>query len=186
MTYKLHAFFNDPPPQTRSCESPGCLEPGEYRAPKNARELNQYVWFCLEHVREYNASWDYYRGMNEREIEQHRQADVTWQRPTWAFGQRPLDPDGPPVYDPLGLFGQRQKRASPEHRIYMAPQSEEAEAVVLFEIALPMTQKTLKKRYIELVKRYHPDTNPNDPECEEHIKRINHAYDVLTKWLNKN
>jgi len=24
----------------------------------------EYYWFCLEHVREYNQAWDYFKGMN--------------------------------------------------------------------------------------------------------------------------
>ena len=50
-------------PQTedtaRKCDHPGCNEPGEYRAPKD-RRLKEYYWFCLKHVQEYNAKWNYY------------------------------------------------------------------------------------------------------------------------------
>ena len=42
---------------------PGCGAQGEYRAPKDRSHLNDYWWFCLEHVRAYNGSWDYFKGM---------------------------------------------------------------------------------------------------------------------------
>ena len=66
---------------------PGCAAQGEYRAPKSRQALNQYWWFCLEHVRAYNATWDYYRGMSPGEIEAQVRADTSWQRPTWPLGQ---------------------------------------------------------------------------------------------------
>ena len=43
---------------------PGCEAMGEYRAPKSRRDLKDYWWFCLEHVRAYNSTWDYYKGMS--------------------------------------------------------------------------------------------------------------------------
>ena len=45
---------------TRTCEREGCDEPGQYRAPKNPRNLDDYFWFCKEHVRDYNANWNYF------------------------------------------------------------------------------------------------------------------------------
>ena len=36
---------------------PGCEALGEYRAPKSRRNLGDYWWFCLEHVRAYNSTW---------------------------------------------------------------------------------------------------------------------------------
>ena len=30
---------------------PGCADPAGYRAPRSRQTLNQYFWFCLEHVR---------------------------------------------------------------------------------------------------------------------------------------
>ena len=52
----------------RLCEKPGCQGAGEHRAPKSRTALNDYYWFCLEHVREYNLSWDYFRGMSPGEL----------------------------------------------------------------------------------------------------------------------
>ena len=57
-----------PSANLRVCEHPGCAEAGEFRAPRSRENLNQYRWFCLEHVREYNSKWDFYAGMSEDEI----------------------------------------------------------------------------------------------------------------------
>ena len=47
--------------EQHKCDHPGCNKAGEYRAPKNAR-LKEYYRFCLEHVQEYNAHWNYYEN----------------------------------------------------------------------------------------------------------------------------
>jgi hypothetical protein len=60
---------------------------GEFRAPKSRRHLKEYWWFCLEHVREYNSTWDYYKGMSPGEIEAQLRADTSWQRPSWPLGR---------------------------------------------------------------------------------------------------
>ena len=59
----------DPDAPPRPCDAPGCEAQGEFRAPRSRSKLNDYLWFCLPHVREYNASWDYYKGMSPQEIE---------------------------------------------------------------------------------------------------------------------
>ena len=58
-TKKYYAPQNEDMPH--QCDHPGCTEKGEYRAPKN-RRLKEYYWFCLKHVQEYNAKWNYYEG----------------------------------------------------------------------------------------------------------------------------
>src|SRR5262249_29646421 len=75
-------------PATRGCDHPGCAGDGLYRAPRSRAELSAYYWFCLDHVREYNAAWNYYAGMSELEIEREIRNDTTWQRPTWPLGSR--------------------------------------------------------------------------------------------------
>ena len=60
----------------RRCDHPDCAEAGEHRAPRD-RGLKEYYWFCLEHVRAYNAAWDYFRGMSATEIEACRKLSKT-------------------------------------------------------------------------------------------------------------
>ena len=73
-------------PDLRRCDHPDCAGAGEYRAPKGRERLQEYFWFCLDHVRQYNLSWNYFEGMNEREIEYIRRRDTIWERPTWRLG----------------------------------------------------------------------------------------------------
>ena len=75
----------------RVCEAPGCRLHGEFRAPFARDKLDQYRWFCLEHVRDYNKKWDYFAGLDADAIEQHIRADTIWRRPVWPL---PADQDG--------------------------------------------------------------------------------------------
>src|ERR1044071_6752201 len=72
----------------RVCEAPGCRLAGDYRAPRARDRLNEYRWFCLEHVRDYNKKWDYFAGLGAEQIEAHIRADTTWRRPVWPLGAR--------------------------------------------------------------------------------------------------
>lgn len=38
----------------------------------------------------------------------------------------------------------------------------------------------IKKAYRQLVRKYHPDANPGNKEAEEHFKKINQAYEILS------
>ena len=77
----------------------GCVDKGIYRAPKSRYHLESGVddwhWFCLIHIRDYNARWNYYNNMSETEIERERRADVTWQRPSWPLGASASRGGGP-------------------------------------------------------------------------------------------
>src|SRR4051812_25837629 len=84
---RIRAYAPDPGAPGRNCDVPGCGALGEYRAPKSRQTLNDYWWFCLEHVRAYNAGWDFYKGMSPGEIEVQLRADASWQRPTWPLGR---------------------------------------------------------------------------------------------------
>jgi hypothetical protein len=53
---------------TIKCDAPGCEAEGAYRAPMGRLREGQYFCFCLDHVREYNATYNYFNGMNDTEI----------------------------------------------------------------------------------------------------------------------
>jgi len=175
----------EPESATRMCDQHGCEGEGVYRAPKSPSDLNSYFWFCLDHVRAYNASWDFYAGMTPREIERAVREDVTWQRKTWPLGQRTsnrhFDPGS--LRDTFGLFedwAEDQARAQRQSR----PASPEEEAMQVMGLVGPLTRESLKIRYKQLVKLHHPDANGGAKDAEERLKQINQAYKVLKDSLN--
>lgn len=181
---------------TRLCEKPGCKSPGEHRAPKSRTSLNEFHWFCLDHVREYNLSWDYFRGMSAGEVDAFQKAALVGNRPTWKLGDRAsgtnpkmqiyfrggqVDPsivfnDGPkanPKGDPADK--RRGKDEKPDfHRSKMQLASLET-----LHLEPDATLQDVKARFKELVKRFHPDANGGDRGAEERLRQVIKAYGQL-------
>ena len=40
----------------RKCDKDKCKNRGEFKAPKSRLNLNEYYFFCLDHIKEYNKS----------------------------------------------------------------------------------------------------------------------------------
>ena len=177
----------EPDPPTRLCDHPGCAAGGDFRAPRSRIELESYFWFCIEHVRTYNAAWNYYAGMSEGEIEAEIRRDTVWQRPSWKLGQRHCPAYEARMRDPFDLYsgkdrkpgagGRHGRSAGADASARVASAREQALAV--FDIDPPFTQISLKARYKVLVKLHHPDAHGGDKEAEEKLKIINQAYTTL-------
>ncbi len=69
-----------------ACDHPGCKAAGEFRAPQGRDREGQFFCFCLEHVREYNASYNYFNGMSADDVAVYQRDALTGHRPTWAMG----------------------------------------------------------------------------------------------------
>ena len=126
------------------------------------------MWFCLPHVREYNASWDYYKGMSPQEIEANLRHDSGWHRPTWPLGRlgasRRLSPEF--LRDPLGMLHEGrppQARRRGDARRRSAPPELRA-ALDVLGLEWPVDERAVRSRYKELAKRFHPDVNGGDRE----------------------
>jgi len=182
--------LGSPPPESgvRRCDAPGCREEGLHRAPKSRDALGDYFWFCLEHVREYNKSWNYYADMSEPEIEREIRRSTTWDRPTWPFGTRDGRASRSQAYhrfnDRFGVFDEDDEGTA-ENREKRGPAGNTAEAKAFRTLGLepPVTLDGLKRRYKELVKIHHPDANGGSKDAEERLKRINEAYAILRRFL---
>ena len=163
---------------------PGCGALGEYRAPKSRRNLKQYWWFCLEHVRAYNAAWDYYKGMTPGEIEAGLRFDTGWQRPTWPLGRLGTATwNGEELRDPLHVLAAAGLHGSARRGPEQTP-AELREPLATLGLSWPTTLAAVKTRYKELAKRHHPDANGGDRAAEERLKTINLAYATLRSRLN--
>lgn len=168
---------------TRACDHPACAQAGEFRAPRSRRNLGEFYWFCLEHVRAYNQAWDYYRGMSPEEIERERRRDTVGQRPTWPMGprgeafmharMRGIDPDAidAALRRMMGEDDPPPRRARPA--------TPEDEALRVLDLPPGASFEEVKARYKVLAKLHHPDANGGDKAAEERLKSINQAYTLL-------
>lgn len=153
---------------SRPCDHEGCNKKGEYRAPKD-KNLKDYFWFCLEHVQEYNQSWNYYNGIEEEDVEEEVYSS---QKPFSNFSSKIRYNYG--IYDDY---------SSPEG-IYWT--SLEKKYIAIMELSPKgLSIDLLRQQYKKLVKKYHPDVNAGDKEKEEKFKFISVAYNCILKRLEK-
>ncbi len=68
------------------CDWKGCGNAATHRAPKGRVRENEYYRFCLDHVREYNHSYNYFAGMSQDAVAQYQKDSITGHRPTWKMG----------------------------------------------------------------------------------------------------
>lgn len=159
------------------CDHPGCHEKGEFRAPKD-RTLQEYFWFCLKHVQEYNAKWDYYDGLEEEKI--HHQDP----RRHFRFSSKIRYNFG---FDFNGNF-EFMDEYNPDfngfnNNIYFSESDKKCLCIMELK-ADGLTVESLKKQYKKLVKKYHPDLNQNDKNAEEKFKQLSAAYKTLLTKLS--
>lgn len=180
------AYAPDPAASGQPCDMPGCGATGDYRAPKSRAHLREYWWFCLEHVRAYNAAWDYYKGMSPAQIEAELRRDTAWQRPSWPLGRLgAADLEQEMLRDPLHVLAAgriRRNGADRRTHSHQAP-AELREPLATLGLSWPLTLDALKIRYKELAKATHPDANGGDRAAEERFKVINLAYAALRSRL---
>ena len=169
-------------PAQTGCDHPGCKLIGEFRAPMGRMREGGYFNFCLDHVREYNATYNYFNGMSDDDVARYQKEAVIGHRPTWTMGAKrgnkgfEADPNG--VADPLGMFGRRTGPQAPETKRprYGVVAIKALTALDLDETA---TRDAIKARYKELVKRHHPDANGGDRSTEDKLREIIQAYKQL-------
>src|ERR1700704_1754478 len=68
------------------CEWPDCKNKGPHRAPKGRENSREYWHFCINHVREYNQSYNFFKGMNADAVARYQKDALTGHRPTWKMG----------------------------------------------------------------------------------------------------
>lgn len=179
------------------CAWQGCADAGEYRAPKD-RSLTSYVMLCLEHVRAYNARWNFHAGLSAEEMELEIRSAATWDRPTWKLGTlganlaNNLRNGRAHVHDPFGFTAgtafdprakQRRQEKADAAQPNAAPTAARSKALKILDLTAPITLEILRKRYKVLVKQYHPDANGGSAEAETRMKVINEAYQTLRAGL---
>ena len=175
----------------KKCDSPKCNEKGEYRAPKSRVMLNEYFYFCLDHIKEYNKSWDFYKGMSVEQIENSMRSDTFWDRPSW-----PLKNSFKNIFDEFNEYVEDfvkndddkindtyfKNKLLDENLTIM-----EAKALKELDLKMPISLEKIKKNYKKLVKIFHPDVNGNNKDAEERFKQINESYKLLLKkFMKKN
>lgn len=175
-------------PTLNGCQWPGCTAEGTHRAPKGRHQEGQYWQYCLDHVKAYNQSYNYFAGMSDDAVYAYQKDALTGHRPTWRMGtksskdsDRGADIDGDGMRDPFGFTAEmggafRADRPEPDGRIVRTAERRALEVMGLEMSAAPAE---IKSRYKELVKLHHPDANGGDRSSEDRLRSVIQAYNNL-------
>jgi hypothetical protein len=176
-----------------SCQWPGCAAAATHRAPKGRTQEREYWCFCLDHVREYNHSYNFFAGMSDDAVARYQKDAITGHRPTWKLGmlggkrsKRPMNArfsaddlaDDP--FEMFREFGARPRRdetrADARRR---AVRNAERKALHTLGLEENAERPEIKARFKTLVKRHHPDANGGDRGSEDKLREIIEAYNYL-------
>ncbi|GBF26890.1 chaperone protein DnaJ [bacterium MnTg02] len=180
------------------CDWPGCAVRGGHRAPRGRGRDGEYFLFCIEHVRAYNKTYNYFSGMSDEEVAKFQKAAVTGHRPTWSVGvnskrfqgptnaseENTAEPNGFPsgiaADDVYGLFGDGGSFANKNNADKRRPiRNLERKSLRALSLDDSATREDIRSRFKALVKRHHPDLNDGDRESEDRLREIIQAYNYL-------
>lgn len=154
------------------CAWPNCAEAGEFRAPQSNRapgDVAGWQYLCLEHVRAFNARYNYFDGMTPDEVSEAQSPLAGWVRdtvrgkPAFTFG------------DPHEIFG----AAPPPRRDERWAASGDAQALGALGLDRNATAADIKRAYRAAVRRYHPDSNGGDRTHEGKLQAVVKAFTHL-------
>ena len=166
----------------RVCEHPGCEEAGQYRAPKAPDVLDDFFWFCQEHVREYNLKWNFFDGTTEAELNAQMSKDKVWERETKSFSNPEakawarLGIDD--AHQVLGDNATRNPGKSNGDQTRRLPPTERR-AIDILEAKDHWSKAEIRKAYKKLIKVLHPDMNGGDRSQEEQLQEVVWAWDQI-------
>jgi hypothetical protein len=180
----------------RACDWPNCKEKGAYRAPQAPDRLDEFYWFCLEHIREYNRSWDYFADLPADEVERRLSEENVWERPTWKFGEQPKKPMGASPHaegeawkrfgfsDPMSVLGEnatinpgRRDGERIARRRSLPPT--ERRALDILGAKETAAKAELRQMFRDQVKAVHPDMNGGDRSEEDRLREVLWAWEIL-------
>uniref|UniRef100_A0A3B5AF58 DnaJ homolog subfamily A member 3, mitochondrial-like n=1 Tax=Stegastes partitus TaxID=144197 RepID=A0A3B5AF58_9TELE len=85
-----------------------------------------------------------------------------------------------------GLAGVRCPRGITCHAFHSSSRlANKQDFYEVLGVSRTASQKDIKKAYYQLAKKYHPDTNPDDPEAKEKFAKLAEAYEVLSDEVKK-
>lgn len=178
------------------CQWHGCNKPGLYRAPKGRHMEGAYFHFCLDHVREYNKSYNYFSGMSDADVASYQKSAITGHRPTWSSGVNAWAETGFRsaaqshmnghqhdfrTDDPFDMFHETGHRAQPgeEPKPQRVVRNAERRSLRALDLGDDASPAEIKASFKVLVKRHHPDGNGGDRTSEDKLREVIQAYNYL-------
>ena len=167
------------------CEKEGCNKSGKYRAPKSADNNAEFYWFCMEHVREYNLTWNFFENHTPKQFQDQVDADKTWDRQPKPFRDQGRESEQKAwarlgINDPLDVLGEKGTREEVRGAVYSKRLgATERRAIEILESKDSMTKSEIRKQYKKLVKDLHPDMNGGERADEDRLQEVVWAWDQI-------
>ena len=172
------------------CTHPGCEKSADVRVAKSPREPQERIWLCAPHAAEHNRNWNFFEGLSDEEIQKAKEQAFYGDRPTWAMGKNeraraasrtrgPAD-----MADAHGLFAEEAKTLRDKQGYYrdgrQLPRLQ-VKAFQTLDLKVTAPSSEIRKRYAELVRRFHPDSNGGDRSAEKQLQDVVKAHQILKK-----
>ncbi len=126
-----------------------------------------WQWLCLDHVRAFNAKYNFFDGLTTDEIHEAQSPLAGWERDVhgraFTFG------------DPHNLFGGDRKATAPRRWSGTG----DAQALQALGLGDDANAADIRRAYKRLVRRYHPDSNGGDRTQEGKLQVVVNAYTHL-------
>ena len=161
------------------CDHKSCKKIGKYKAPTEKDNSKKFKWLCLDHIKEFNRSWDYFKDMSDQEVCEFLKSDMTWHKPTQSFSS----PDN--FFNILWkntlnegeniLNGKYAKKIKTKINF----SNKDREAFKIIELEVGVKWDIIQNQFKKLVKKYHPDMNAGNKKFEEKLKIVTLAYTQL-------
>ncbi|MEM7213957.1 MAG: DnaJ domain-containing protein [Pseudomonadota bacterium] len=170
------------------CQWEGCDKPATHKAPMGRDREGLYLNLCIEHVREYNKTYNYFSGLGDDDIAKIQKDALTGHRPTWTMGVNKDGKKSPySEGDPRAAIADRIIARSMRRTGQMGgtgPAKRKLrplERKAFDDLGMPSSASPdeLKTQYKALVKKHHPDMNGGDRGAEERLRQIIQAYKIL-------
>ena len=169
--------------KNRPCDYGGCNEHGEFQAKTKSTAK---FFYCLNHIKEFNKNYNFFEGMSEEEIIDYQISAIIGHRPNWKSGTNPqanyfskfAKNDGSAFDDPFDLF-EKEKTSKYERQSKIKKGKISEKAYKLLDFSALSSKTDIRKKFKEVVKSLHPDTNGGDNSQEDLLKEVISAYKTL-------
>lgn len=173
----------------RECYHKDCNLEGKYRAPKSPDLINEFNWFCVKHVREYNSKWNFFENHSSEELEKQIRDDAVWSRKT-----KPIGKDNNKIHtegkswarmgfdDPHEILGDNNTIDSIDKLKSISMKRlppNERRALEILDARDTMNKDQIRKIYKALVKDLHPDMNDGRRDDEERLAEVVWAWEQI-------
>ena len=161
------------------CDWNSCNKPGEYKAPVERDNSRKYRLLCLEHIREFNKNWNYFRGMDDQQIFDFIKSDLTWHKPTQSFSSsdnffKVLWSNA--LKDEMDKFKFNNDFNNMNKFKF---NNSDIKAFNILGITVGLKWEKIQEKFKKLVKKFHPDMNSGNKKFEDKLKIITLAYTQL-------